>query len=88
MSDPLELELQIVLSHYLGVGTEPWSVEVMLQVPFAITTFFFRSQNLFIFYVYICLPKCVYVHHTPPEDIGTPGTRVMAGCELPCGCWY
>lgn len=87
MSDPFKLELQIVLSHYLGVGTEPWSVEVLLQVPFVIKTFFFSPKNVFIFYVYIYLPKYVYVHHTPPEDIGTPGTRVMGSCELPCVCW-
>lgn len=37
---------------------------------------------------------CTYVQHVhalrvqrPEEGIGYPGTRVMGGCESPCGCW-
>ena len=42
------------------------------------------------------LPTCMAVHHmcavpmpekAKREDIGSPGTRVTNGCELPCGHW-
>jgi hypothetical protein len=40
------------------------------------------------------LPTCIAVHHKhawclqgPEEDISVPGTGVIDGFELPCGCW-
>lgn len=39
-------------------------------------------------------PACLYVHHMhawcpwmPEKGVGSPGTRVVDGCELRCRCW-
>lgn len=37
------------------------------------------------------LPICMSVHHVcawcPRKGVGSPGTGVSNGCELPGGCW-
>lgn len=50
---------------------------------------------LVLYHVCVCvLSPCMYVHHMhvsclryPAEDVGSPGTGVVDGCELSCGCW-
>lgn len=55
-------------------------------------TFLFFEIYLFSFYVYECLPACMYMYHVcawvplrSEEGIGFSGTEVIGGCETPCG---
>lgn len=37
---------------------------------------------------YMFMPcVCAWYPWNPGEGAGYPGTRVIDGCELPCGCW-
>ena len=42
---------------------------------------------MFCLYVHICVLCTCLVPQTSEEDVRYPGTGVMDGCELPCGCW-
>lgn len=50
-----------------GWGLNPGLVKVLLQVSFAIKTFFSVPKS--IFYMYICLHKCMYVYHTQQKTM-------------------
>lgn len=41
-------------------------------------------RNIYLFYVYVWAPECVYVHYIyagTEEDVGYSGTGVRGGCE-------
>ena len=44
---------------------------------------------MFVFYskTYLCIPVMCLVPGEVRKVIECPGTGVMGGCELPCGCW-
>lgn len=48
--------------------------------------------SLLFFMCLSALPECMSVTHMhawwkPEEDVRSPGTGLVDGCEWPCGCW-
>jgi hypothetical protein len=65
-------------------------------ISFQIQYAWFSFQNIYLclFYVYRCLPTCIYSDHVciwyPPkaqEGAMSPRTRLTDVCEPPCWCW-
>lgn len=87
----LSLNLKIINSARLA---GQWASRVGLcRVALAKPTAVFSVlKTIYLPIVYAYLPTCTYVHHAhvwylwkPEEVAGSPATRVMDDCELPCG---
>lgn len=58
---------------------------------FLLFSSFSSASSLIIYFylmcvrVFVCMYLCVLLACLVPMSIGSPGTRVMDGCELPCG---